>query len=74
MLGSPDILCLMGLSASYHDAVKMSRKHTQIHNVITADGAVIDHDIPSPKGYSVPLLISSQHISRVVTSRRCVPS
>lgn len=28
----------------------------QIHNVITADGTVIDHDIPSPKGYSVPLL------------------
>jgi len=30
--------------------------HTQIHNVITANSAVIDDDIPSPESHTVPLL------------------
>lgn len=28
----------------------------EVHDVVAADGAVVDHDIPSPKRYSVPLL------------------
>lgn len=27
----------------------------QIHDVVTANGAVVDNDIPSPEGYGVPL-------------------
>lgn len=29
---------------------------TQIHDVITADSTVVDHDVPCPKSYCVPLL------------------
>lgn len=29
--------------------------HTEIHDVVSADGAVVYHDIPRPKGYRVPL-------------------
>jgi hypothetical protein len=28
---------------------------TEIHDVVTADGAVVDDDIPSPQSHSVPL-------------------
>jgi hypothetical protein len=27
----------------------------EVHDVVTADGAVVDDDIPSPESYSVPL-------------------
>lgn len=30
---------------------------TQVHNVVSADGAVVDDDIPSPESNSVPLYI-----------------
>ena len=32
---------------------------TQIHDVISADGAVVDHNIPSPESDCVPL----EHVS-----------
>lgn len=38
-------------------------RHTQVHNVITANGAVVDDDIPSPEGYGVPLGEGQSHDS-----------
>jgi len=29
--------------------------HTQVHDVVSANGTIIDNDIPSPEGYGVPL-------------------
>jgi hypothetical protein len=29
--------------------------NAEIHNVISADGTVVDHDIPGPQGNGVPL-------------------
>jgi len=37
--------CLVGLTLD-----------AEIHNVVTADGAVVDDNVPGPKSYSVPLL------------------
>ena len=37
--------CLVGLAFN-----------AEVHNVVSADGAVIDHDIPCPKGDGIPLL------------------
>lgn len=28
---------------------------TKIHNVVPADGTVINHNIPGPEGYCIPL-------------------
>ena len=28
---------------------------TEVHNVVTANGAVVDNDVPSPESYSIPL-------------------
>lgn len=30
---------------------------TEVHDVVTANGAVVDDDVPAPKGYRVPLQI-----------------
>jgi hypothetical protein len=30
---------------------------TQIHDVVSADGAVVDDDVPGPKGDGVPLMM-----------------
>lgn len=30
-------------------------KHTQVHDVVTADGTVVDDNVPSPESDSVPL-------------------
>lgn len=30
----------------------------QIHDVITADGAVVDDNVPRPQGHSIPLGLS----------------
>merc|ERR1719498_374582 len=30
--------------------------YAKVHNVVAADGAVVDHDVPCPQGNSVPLL------------------
>lgn len=29
---------------------------TKVHDVISADGTVVDYDIPSPQSHSIPLL------------------
>jgi hypothetical protein len=36
--------CLVGLAVD-----------AQVHNVVTADGAVVDDDVPSPEGDCIPL-------------------
>jgi hypothetical protein len=33
---------------------------TEIHNVVTADGTIVHDDVPSPKGYCIPLEICKQ--------------
>lgn len=35
--------------------------HTKVHNVVTANGAVVHHDIPCPKGNSRPLMSAYQY-------------
>jgi hypothetical protein len=35
-------------------------KHTQVHDVVTADGAVVDNNVPGPESDSVPLLWTDQ--------------
>jgi hypothetical protein len=56
MLGWPGIRCLVNLSASSHDVVKTSSKHTEVHDVITANSTVINDNIPCPESYGIPLL------------------
>lgn len=56
MPGSPDILCLMGVSNI--PPIGRGERLTKIHDMVSADGAVVDNDVPSPQGDSVPLLQS----------------
>jgi hypothetical protein len=37
-------------------------KHTQVHDVVTANGAVVDNNVPSPESDSVPLLHTNQRL------------
>lgn len=55
----PGIRCL--LDVSIQQKLLVGSVHTQVHDVIPANGAVIDDDIPSPKGNSVPLGDGQSH-------------
>ena len=33
-------------------------EHTEIHDVVPADGAVVNNDVPCPEGYCIPLCSS----------------
>ena len=55
MPGLLDIRYLIDLSVSYHDAVKIFTRHTQVHDMITADSTVVDDNVPCPESYRVPL-------------------
>lgn len=35
--------------------IKTGRKHTQVHDVVAANSAVVDDDVPGPKSDGVPL-------------------
>jgi hypothetical protein len=57
-------------------------KHTQVHDVVTADGTVVDNDIPGPESDSVPLRQTYQSLllrsnqtrnSTFLTSKRFFP-
>jgi hypothetical protein len=45
--------------------VRVWGARTEIHDVVTADGAVINDDVPGPEGYGVPLYAVSPHLMRV---------
>jgi hypothetical protein len=45
-------------------------ERTQVHDVITADGAVIDDDIPGPESNSVPLYGRCNQLSTVFDLRK----
>src|SRR6478735_4863749 len=62
MLGWPGIRCLVNLSASSHDVVKISSKHTEVHDVITANSTVINDNIPCPESYGIPLRFRSAYV------------
>lgn len=38
---------------------------TQIHDVVAANGAVVDYDIPGPEGDSVPLCFVRDYVGRM---------
>lgn len=38
-----------------------SQAHTQVHNVVSANGTVVDDDVPGPEGDGVPLDDRSAH-------------
>ena len=59
-LGSLDIRCLGGnvsMNVSSENAVSVADccRRTQVHDVVSANGTVIDDNIPGPKGDCVPL-------------------
>lgn len=35
-------------------------KHTQVHDVVTADGTVVDDNVPGPESDGVPLIQTDQ--------------
>lgn len=47
------VVCESGLTGS---------KHTQVHDVVTADGAVVDDNVPGPESNGVPLMMSKSVI------------
>lgn len=46
-------VCESGMTAS---------KHTQVHDVVAADGTVVDDNVPGPESDSVPLMTSISDI------------
>lgn len=60
---------------------QLSPRRTKIHDVVAADGTVVDDNVPSPEGYSVPLQQVSSARRGVchanftfLTSKRFLPS
>lgn len=43
------------IPAPFLDFPSLLQLLTEIHNVVPADGTVIDHNIPGPEGYCIPL-------------------
>lgn len=39
--------------------IKGTQQHTEIHNMVSTNGAVVDYNIPSPECYCVPLVFVS---------------
>jgi hypothetical protein len=59
MLGWPGTRCLVGVSQlALYKGQREEERLTEIHDVISADGAVVDDDIPGPECNGVPLLLS----------------
>jgi hypothetical protein len=51
--------CLVGLALN-----------AQVHDVVSADGAVVDDNVPRPQRYGIPL----HRVSRVFVVSSCVPT
>ena len=56
MLGLPDIRYLS--QGQQGQLASLGVEHTEIHDVVPANGAVVNDDVPCPKGYRIPLCSS----------------
>ena len=41
----------------------------QVHDVVPADGAVVNHNVPSPQGHGVPLLHLEPEVCRSTSNK-----
>jgi hypothetical protein len=48
--------------------------YAEIHDVVTANGAVVDNDIPSPESDGIPLRDVSFHLYTLPSAVSCLPS
>ena len=64
-LDSPDNRYLESMSESKARYPRWRR--TEIHDVITTDGAVVHHNVPGPEGDSRPLLHFEPLLSRTAS-------
>jgi hypothetical protein len=45
----------------------------EVHNVVSADGAVVDDDVPCPEGDGVPLKVGDTRLARFTAILKCGP-